>query len=331
VRRSLPILSCIVIAGAIGSCRKGDAPTPKESADAATGVRKEFGAGPVRLTVELSSGSITTADALNCRMTLRIDDGFEAEFPELVFPDDVPGTILTDYKTRETKEATARLLIREYELEPEYEGTFRLPALQVYFHRMNEIREDMFETEPIDITVSRTPETAEALSIRPVRGLVTVAEMEAHRRRVWPWVVGAVGVVALAALAVYRLRRPRPAPPPPPAHEIALEALRQLVARDYLSNGQVERFFVEITGIVRDYIERAFGLRAPEQTTEEFLANIASAPIVAQHRNALEPFLVAADEVKFARITPEKAAIQRAFDTARDFILQTAGNAGGTK
>ena len=128
------------------------------------------------------------------------------------------------------------------------------------------------------------------------------------------------GVILLAALVVYLIRRPRPAPPPRPAHEIAMEALRALAAKDLIGKGQFEPFFVEITWIVRDYIELAFGLRAPEQTTEEFLGNIGSAPAVARHRDILEPFLTAADEVKFARATPETSTIQRAFEVLDGYL-----------
>ena len=319
-------LLTLLIAGGIGSCSWRTAPEQTDQADAAASVvRRKFGTGPVKLGIELSAESITTADALTCRMTLRVADGYEAEFPDLAFPADLPGMILTHYDQRETKEDTRTLVVRQYELEPEYPGTFELPALQVYYHKGDEIREEMFETEPIELTVRETPASAEMLELRPFRGLVTAAQIEAERRRTWPWVVGGItGGVALLALALYWMRRPRLGPPPRPPHELAIEALRALAEKDLIAKGQIEPFFVEITGIVRDYLEWAFGLRAPEQTTEEFLANISSAPVVARHRDALEPFLAAADEVKFARARPEASTIQRSFDTARDFILQTS-------
>ena len=293
-------------------------------------VRKEFGTGPVKLSIELSADSITTADALLCTMTLRVNDGYEAEFPDLAFPIDLPGMILTHFDESEAKDETQTLRVREYELEPEYPGTFELPALEVYYHRKNQIQEELIETNPIEFEVTKTPASAQMLELKPFRGLVTVEQIQAERRRTWPWFVGGVGgAIVLAALIVYLIRRPRPVPPPRPAHEIAMEALRALAAKDLITKGQIEPFFVEITWIIRDYIELAFGLRAPEQTTEEFLGNITSAPVVARHRSVLEPFLTAADEVKFARATPETGTIQRAFDTARDFIIQTSSSEGG--
>ena len=91
-----------------------------------------------------------------------------------------------------------------------------------------------------------------------------------------------------------------------------------------MATNQVEPFFVEVTGIVRDYVELAFSLRAPEQTTEEFLVNMVTEPVVARHRQVIEPFLTAADEVKFARLTPDRSAMQRAFDTAENFVIQSS-------
>lgn len=329
--RSLVFGFAIVAAVAIGSCRKAPAPATSQGDETIpASVHKVFGTGPVKLAVDLPAASITTADALDCRLTLQIASGFEAEAPDLRFPDDVPGMILTAYKEHETKSGTDRVLTREYELEPEYDGTFKLPAMQVYYHKTNEIKEEMIESEPIEVTVRKTPASAEALALKPVRGLITAEEIAAQHRRTWPWALGGLAAIGLfVCLTVWWVRRPRAVPPPPPAHEIALEALRQLVAKDLVGRGRIEQFFVEITAIVRDYIERAFGLRAPEQTTEEFLAHIASQPVVARHREALAPFLSAADEVKFACVTPDRAIIQRAFDTARDFVLQTSDSKEG--
>lgn len=322
-------LVAMVACSTISCSKKAEQDQQNQTEVDDSAVRKEFAAGPVKLSIELSAGSITTADALLCTMTLRVNDGYEAEFPDLAFPIDLPGMILTHFDERDTKEEAQTLRVREYELEPEYPGTFELPALEVYYHRENQIQEEIIETDPIKFEVTETPASAEMLELKPFRGLVTVEQIQAERRRTWPWFVGGVGgAIVLAALVVYLICRPRPAPPPRPAHEIAMEALRILAAKDLIAKGQIEPFFVEITWIIRDYIELAFGLRAPEQTTEEFLGNITSAPAVARHRDILEPFLTAADEVKFARAIPGTSTIQRTFDTARGFILQTSNTEG---
>ena len=323
---SLITLSLLVIASVASCSRNESVPGEKKAENDAFEVRKRFAKGPVTFMVELSAESISTADALTCRMTLDVPEAYESQFPDLLFPDDVPGAILTAYDERKVVENNHELDIREYEIEPEYEGTLKLPALEIYYHRAGEVKEYVLQTEPIEIAVVATAENAEKLDLKPVRGLVTVEQIEALRQRIWPWILGSILAVAAAViLVIYLVRRPRPAPPPRPAHEVALERLRGLADKGLITANQMEPFFVEVTTIVRDYMEQAFGLRAPEQTTEEFLANLVTAPAVARHRNVLEPFLTAADEVKFARVTPENAAMQRAFDTAEDFVVQSAG------
>lgn len=321
-------LLLICLCGAMPIACRSDSGARQETTSAQEptfALSRDFGTGPVQLTVAVSDETITTADALNARLSLRVPDGYEAEFPDLDFETDIPGLILTDYDDKTEPTDGGHTETRTYELEPAYAGTFTIPELEVYFHKKGEVKEELFTTEPIEFSVEEVPVTAEQLAFKPARGLITVREMEAQRRRLWPWIAGLGGGLAVALVGlIWWGRRPRKRPPPPPAHEVALERLRVLVDKKLVESGQVEAFFVEITSIVRDYIEQAFDLKAPEQTTEEFLNNITVVPAVARHRAALEPFLTAADEVKFARVQPDPSRIQRTFDTAREFILQTA-------
>lgn len=329
VKRWIAIIGAVACFAAV-SCRKAEPPRaePAPRQDAFE-VKKVFGTGPVRFMIALSASSITTADSVKCRMVLDVAQDYEAQFPDIAFPDDVPGTVLTNYEESEATEGDRRIIRREYELEPEYEGKLTFPKLEIYSHRTGEVKEEVLETEPVEVAVKSSRETAGDIEFRPMRGLVTVEQIEAQSRRRWPWIAGgAAAILVVAAAMIYLVRRPRPAPPPPPAHETALKRLRQLADRGLIAAGATEAFFVEVTGIIRDYIEQAFGVRAPEQTTEEFLADMVMAPAVALHRQILEPFLVAADEVKFACSRPDTAAMQRAFETAERFVIQSS-NAGG--
>jgi hypothetical protein len=103
--------------------------------------------------------------------------------------------------------------------------------------------------------------------------------------------------------------------------ERALRELSRLLARGLVSKRQIKDFYLELTMIVRRYIERAHGIRAPEQTTAEFLAAVRedrrfSATVI----DKLRTFLQAADLVKFARFEPAPEAIERATGTAREYI-----------
>jgi len=324
------VIPSLILWSLIGCSREsGKAPAGNEKADVAP-IGKTFGTAPVKVTIEMSANEITTADSLICRLIVNMPEDFEADVPDWMFPEDVPGAVLTDYEDSDTTTDGKRRLVREYEVEPMYEGTLTLPALEIYYHKNEEVAEHMLATEPLEVVVKETPASAEVLALKGPRGLVTVERMKAEQRRVWLMVLaGVAGVTLAVVLLLFWARRPRPEPASPPAHEIAMDRLRALVTRKLVEQGEIEPFFVEITAIVRDYIEQAFDLRAPEQTTEEFLLNIGSAPAIARHEETLKPFLTAADEVKFALARPEPTAIQHTFDTARDFILQTSQARGG--
>jgi hypothetical protein len=103
--------------------------------------------------------------------------------------------------------------------------------------------------------------------------------------------------------------------------ERALAELDQLLASGLPASNRTKDFYVALTGIVRRYIERRHGIRAAEQTTEEFLAAAAgdtrfARPVLA----SLRQFLEAADLVKFAAVRPGAATIERAVETARRYI-----------
>ena len=105
--------------------------------------------------------------------------------------------------------------------------------------------------------------------------------------------------------------------------EIAVAALREL-EQSNLASANVKEYYVELTGIVRRYLEQTSGVRAPEQTTEEFLRDIAGHEAFrGEKRERLQRFLVSADLVKFAGHRPSEDDVQEALHRARRFIETT--------
>ena len=75
---------------------------------------------------------------------------------------------------------------------------------------------------------------------------------------------------------------------------------------------------------MRRYLEDRFELRAPELTTEEFLASVGESPDLSrEHQVLLREFLRQADLVKFAGVRPAADDIQQSVDAARQFLEET--------
>jgi hypothetical protein len=139
--------------------------------------------------------------------------------------------------------------------------------------------------------------------------------------------IAAALLAALLLLGLFVVRAGRvvavPPPPPRPPELIAAEALARLRGRLPRSHDEVPAFVVEVSGVLRAYIEGRFGLHAPESTTEEFLPAATAHPALAGHRDTLSRFLTGCDLVKFARHRPEPASMAELLRTAEGFVEAT--------
>jgi hypothetical protein len=158
-----------------------------------------------------------------------------------------------------------------------------------------------------------------------------IAGPEAVPRDLRPWYVAGGALAALIALVLgwrwWRRRRARSevAAPPRSAHEVAADALRALRARRLAEEGAFKEFYSALSDIVRRYLEDRFRVRAPEMTTEEFLAATArGATLERSQRALLGTFLGESDLVKFARFVPTLADSERALVAAERFVDDTA-------
>lgn len=103
--------------------------------------------------------------------------------------------------------------------------------------------------------------------------------------------------------------------------ERALHELKELLEKNLIGQDRIKEFYLELTMIVRRYIERQHSIRAPEQTTEEFLAAATAYPRFSPEViRKLRAFLEAADLVKFAAHHPDTADVNRSTATAREYI-----------
>jgi len=134
------------------------------------------------------------------------------------------------------------------------------------------------------------------------------------------WLLPVIVVVALAlvGLAAWLIMRKRPQRVLSPAEEARLllgEAADLAGAQDDKS------FSVTVSDALRVYLERRYALRAPEQTTEEFLQSAGdSHRLPEQSLKTLAEFLELCDLAKFAQHAFGDDERQRLLATARAFV-----------
>ena len=139
-----------------------------------------------------------------------------------------------------------------------------------------------------------------------------------------------VGLVWLVRYVSRRVKEHRMSP-----IERAWVELDRLIKKGLPGRGRYKDFYVELTMVVRRYVQRKYGIKAPHLTTEEFLREVAGDASrvsgLASNVLSLRKFLESADLVKFAGVeaTPEMA--DEATDSARGYLKSDATAADGNR
>ena len=305
-----------ILAGIIASCG-GEGPGGRESFD----IDETYRRGPVSFRTAVSSDSITIAENVTMLLEVRAREGYTAELPR--FGEKLELFGIVDYQTdRPELRGDTVVTRRTYELEPFLSGDYAIPPMTVSFRAEGDTLVYTVESDTLRVHVaSILPVDLSELDIKDLAG---PAEMPADYT--WAAVIAAVAAAAAAGLfLLWRRRRAKPlAARRIPAHEAAYEALEMLLARGLVEDKRYREFTAEVADILRRYIEDRFGLRAPERTTEEFLAEAGTGlDVGGEQKNILADFLAHCDLVKFAALEPSADDVKRTFNTAKDFIDAT--------
>jgi hypothetical protein len=183
---------------------------------------------------------------------------------------------------------------------------------------------DTVEWRPVPVKVATDVGRADVKELRDVLP-PEPAPPEPPLLRWLAWGGGTVGGAVLVLLAWRLLQRTLVRPPKPltPAEE-ALRELDRIESLGLPAAGKSERYHTLIADTVRVYLERRYLLRAPRQTTAEFLRSVQESPELNEsQRERLREFLGRCDVVKFAgeRATEEACAAVGAM--AREFVAET--------
>ena len=160
-----------------------------------------------------------------------------------------------------------------------------------------------------------TPAVSDIRDIKP--------PLEISSGREWLWILAGV----ILASAIYFLWRwwqkrkaNRPLPPPVPAHVRAKQKLAEALALI----GQPKPFVIEVSDVIRVYLEERLYFRAPERTTEEFLRELGGTDILTDaQKESLGQFLASCDLVKFAKYEPGEVELRGLHASAVRLVEET--------
>ncbi len=306
--------------GGAGGCGGGGdgaprAPRLEPPADVEARVTEH---GQVRASVRVWPGEPRLGDPIYLRLTLERSPGA----PEVTAPfsDEALGRLRVVGWTPSRQRRDDGTVVEEqtYTLEAPGSGKFRVPPLRV------RVGDDEVLTEEVPITVAPVdPARAGEALAGPRPALSARAAVRAvPLHLIVPLAVA--GALALGGLGLMTWRRRRARQVRVSAFDEAMRRLAALAARGAPDAGAADAWFVELSGIVRAYVEGRFGVRAPELTTEEFLQEARrAAGLATAHRDHLTGFLARCDRVKFAGYRPDAGESLETLAVARTFVTDT--------
>jgi len=348
-RRAVTILTvAILMAGLPGewSGRLLGVIHAADASDAVTGQEPaaDPGVKPV-LKTDLDKVRMTIGDIATFRIRAGFDTGTETgdaihgeagrpaqDAYRFVFPGDdldvSPFTIVDrSVEVSESETGTWRTLVLKLSV---YEiGEFEIPPVTVVWEGPGGATGEL-ATDPEYIRVESLL-TGDEESIRDLRPPVEVTARPAYIAGVIGVAVLIVAAIWLAAVLVRRLRRRSAAAaaadvssePLVPAHEKALERLKRLKASEYLNQGAIKPYFVELTEILKEYIGARFAFLAVEHTTQEIRRDMRKLQISPAIQSDILHILDLGDMVKFARYTPPDDACRDALIRVERIVIST--------
>lgn len=174
----------------------------------------------------------------------------------------------------------------------------------------------LVQTLPVDTTQP----------FRPIKDVMKVPL--SWRDYIWYGVM-VFGALLLGLLFFYYLKKKRKAAaaPPPPENisDKTMRLLRALAQKKLWQQGEegVKAYYVELTELVRSYIEIRFGIKALEQTTDEFLQQAKNHRELKTWSHQLFTLLHTADMAKFARAQPSEQQHEQAMQAAMQLVQQS--------
>ena len=322
----------------LAACRQADTGAAQDEVEAGneslaseeTPLAVETKDGPVTATVTLAPFAPRLGDALVLTLVVTAKRGVTVEMP--AFGEALGRFAIVDFTPREEVTDDGVVLSQRYTLQSPMSGRQRIPGLRLEFvderDPGTEPRAKELLTDELAFVVASVLPAGEALTeLRPARA--PLEELQGPwLQRNWPWLVLGVVVLAGAAAGVVAWLRRAEERARLTAFDRAMDRLDRLQRRGLPSAVAADAWYVELSDIVRRYIEERFALRAPELTTEEFLAEAGRSPeLTVAHRELLSAFLATCDRVKFARYSPGEDESQDALDVAKRFLNETAASA----
>lgn len=283
--------------------------------------------GPVVATVVVTPKSPLIGDIMSLSLTVEAKEGVQLTMPKS--REAFSRFEITDEDQERENIAGGEKHTQRYQIQASSSGRLRIPPLRVVFvdtrpdaEAKGEERELLTDEIALVVRPVLAGEEATSATIRPIRRpLEEFLGPSLWQMYWWAFIGGPLLLCALVALLLWRRGRKAVQISP---YERASVALGLLEAQGLPDDEKRDAWYVDLSSIVRRYLEDRFALRAPELTTEEFLRVAQRSVLISsEHKTLLSSFLADCDRVKFAGYAPGEEESLSVLAAARRFLLET--------
>ncbi len=196
-------------------------------------------------------------------------------------------------------------LIKKYRLTSFDSGRYVIPKQPIY------IWNQPYYTDTILIDVATVAVDTTKQKMYPIKAIQSEPyTFEDFKLYLW-WILGILLLIALILYFVLRKKETvEEIEAKIPPYELALNRLKALDEKQLWQKNKIKKYYVELTDIVRSYIERELNIPALESTTDELMETMtdfnasSSLNIPEETISKLQKLLKEADLVKFAKYKP---------------------------
>ena len=280
-------------------------------------------ADEVKLGVKVDKDTITIGDRITYEVDTEHEDGIELE-PH-IFGANLGEFEIKYYRLEEPEKISDnKWLSRAFYIITTFTtGEFSIPPVTVKY-KDQKGNEKTVASEEIKIkveSVKRNPDDKD--DIRPLKGPVEIRQGFPLAALAALWLTALLTVAGLIYFKKKKKTELAPPRPPRPPEEIAMEELETLREKRLIEKGMVKEYYIEISDIIRKYIEGRFRVFALDRTTWELYREMREKKIQKRSVDRIKDFLEDCDLVKFAKYIPEQKEIETAYTSAKEIVEVT--------
>lgn len=263
-----------------------------------------FAQNPVETAVDTTK--IRIGEQINYEIS--VDKAENVVFPKLLLDSLKRVEVVEEFKI----DSTPTKYIKKYLLTSFDSGRYVIPRQQVLINNKKHLTDSLL----IDVATVKVDTTKQKLfPIKAVKNQPII--FDDYKNYVWI----ALGILALIlAIILYLIFRKKKEEiaieKRIPPYQMAMQRLNTLDSKQLWQNNKVKEYYIELTDIVRTYIERELEIPALESTTDELMGTIKDFNAIdkldlpKETVNNLQKLLQEADLVKFAKHKPVVDEIQ---------------------